>query len=197
MIKKITILISIALTLILFTNLLVKHIIAPTYTATLDNTKIKFHNNIPSLPASDIAIDGIRDLSSQEAAFCFKTIPIDAYVGFDPKTKEFLLLEGHTDDFKIIISRSDISSCLVIKGLEHKSTINNTSIITGYTKGGWKGIIGNTIIFYSSFTMGNYSIYLENAGPISESNILCNSHAKKLKELLDTVNFEFTQIKYQ
>lgn len=168
------------------------------YTATLSNgSKITFVKSEISTSNLDIAVVGVRDLSETEASAVFGNLAVDADVGFEEDTNEFIYLEGTLDGFKIVVTRSDVTTDTVIDGVESVSNVNGVSVSAGYflTKVNSKGT--RTAIFYGSFDVDNYTVYLENSGKEGQSNGLCNALAQELQKLIETANFDFGQIKYK
>lgn len=165
------------------------------YTAILSNgNQIIFYNGDNSIGDSDMALAGMRDLTETEASEIFGNIDVDAYVGFEEKTNEFIYLEGKLDNYKIVVTRSDVSQDTVIDGDESVSDINGVSVSAGYflTKANSQG--NKTAIVYASFEVGNYTIYLETAGIEKERDTLCNVLAEEIQTLLETANLDFEKI---
>lgn len=166
------------------------------YTATLSNgneiTFIKGEHGVSNL---DIALVGMRALSDAETNAVFGNVAVDANVGFEEGTNEFVYLEGTIDGFDITVMRSDISPDTVIDGEESASDIDGVAVLAGYflTKANSQG--NKTAIVYASFEVGNYTIYLETSGAEAENEDLCNALADEIQKLIDTASFDFSQIK--
>lgn len=165
------------------------------YTATLSNgSEITFVKGEHGVSNLDIALVGIRALSEVETSAVFGNVTVDADVGFEEGTNEFIYLEGTVDGFDITVARSDISPDTVIDGDESVSDIDGVSVSAGYflTKANSQG--NKTAIVYASFEVGNYTIYLETSGAEDESEDLCNALAEEIQKLIDTASFDFSQI---
>lgn len=169
------------------------------YTAILNNgNQIIFYEGDNSIKNSDmkLAVEGIRELTETEASEIFGNIDVDADVGFEKNTNEFIYLGGSIDNFKVLVLRSDIpldDTFNVEK--ESISVIDGVSVSAGYflTKANSQG--NKTAIVYASFEVENYTIYIETAGNESERDNLCNALAEEIQKLLEKANLDFEKIK--
>ncbi len=169
---------------------------APSYTVALsDGNKITFAPSDAQTSNQDIALVGMRALTPMESDAIFGAYNVDAYVGFEENTTEFIYLEGTLDEMKIIVRGSDLSPDLILDGKENLSTIHDIPVSTGYflTKANSQG--NQTAIVYASFEVGNYTIQLETSGPKAECSNLCNSLAQTIETMLQTTSLNFEQIK--
>ena len=167
------------------------------YVASLSNgSQMTFtkgsENGISNL---DIAVVGMRTLSEAEASALFGDCEVDASVGFEEKTNEFIYLEGKLDNYKIVVTRSDVSPDTIIDGEETASDIDGVKVSAGYfiTNANSQG--KKNAIVYASFNTNNYTVYLETSGTESEKETLCNALAEEILKLIETLDFEFEQIK--
>lgn len=164
------------------------------YTVTLNNgNQIIFFKGDNGIANSDMALAGIRGLTKTEASEIFGDMDVDAYVGFEENTNDFIYLEGKIDDFKLLVLRSDISPDTIFVGSEYRSTIDGVSVLAGH---GLANNQGNKVaIVYASFEVGNYTIYLETAGNKSEIHDLCNALAEEIQKLIKSANLDFEIIR--
>ena len=168
---------------------------AGSYTANLsDGSEILFVQRESVAPSLDLAMVGVRNLSETEAAAVFGDLAVDAYIGFEETTHEFICLEGTVDGFHIIVMRSDISPDTVIESEDITSDINGVSVVAGYfvTEANSQGI--KTAVFFASFIAGNYTVYLKASGTEEESNIVCSALAEEIRKLTETASLDFGQI---
>ena len=149
-------------------------------------------NGISSL---DIAVVGMRALTEAEASALFGDCTVDASVGFEEKTNEFIYLEGKLDNYKIVVTRSDVSPDTIVDGEETASDIDGVKVSAGYfiTNANSQG--KKNAIVYASFNTNNYTVYLETSGTKGDKETLCNALAEEILKLIETSNFDFAQIK--
>lgn len=167
----------------------------PSYTVTLDGgNEITFFSSDTPVSNLDIALVGMRALTSIESDMIFGAYDVDAYVGFNEITNEFIYLEGTLNEMKIIVRSSDLYPDIVLDGKEHFSTIQNIPVSTGYFLTETNSQGNQTAIVHASFKVGNYTIQLEDSGPKSECSNLCTSLAQTIDTMIQTCSFDFEQI---
>lgn len=167
------------------------------YTVSLSNgSEITFTKNTQNVASFDIALVGIRALSEAESGAIFGNMVVDAYVGFSEKDNGFIYLEGTIDGFKIIVTRSDVSRCTIVEGIEATTKVNEVMVSAGYFLTGSNSKDNRTAIVYISFEAGDYTVYLETTGNESEKNDLCDALAEEALKLIETASFDFKQIQY-
>lgn len=166
------------------------------YTTNLnDGSKITFVQSGTMISNLDIAIVGVRPLGETEASAIFGDAAVEADVGFEENTRDFIYLEGTVDGFGMKVMRADVSPDTVIVGEESKSSVNGVPVSAGYflTKPNSQG--NQTAIAYASFAVGNYTVYLDSSGTKEESKTICNALAEEIQKLIETASLDFSQIK--
>ena len=167
------------------------------YVVSLSNGKeMTFaHSSENGTSSLDIAIVGMRALTEEEASALFGDCNVNASVGFEENTNEFIYLEGTLDEYKIVVTRSDVSPDIIVDGKETASDIDGVNVSAGYfiTKANSQG--NKNAIVYASFDTNNYTVYLETSGTEDDKETLCNTLAEEILKLIETSNFDFGQIK--
>jgi hypothetical protein len=165
------------------------------YTAILNNgNQIIFNKGENSIVSPDMNIVGVRKLNETEANEIFGDNNVEATIGFEAKTNDFISLEGKIDNFNILVLRSDISPDLIIADdddVNSLSSVNGVSVSAGYclTEANSKG--NKTAIAFASFDVGNYTIYLSTSGAENERDALCNELAEEIQIILETADLDF------
>lgn len=123
----------------------------------------------------------VSALTSSEIKLLFNELPVSGVAYFDKDSGQFVAFEGNINDILLAVTApGEIFADTIIDGKETISEIEGTAVSAGYflTDKNSKG--ERTVIYYASFKLGQYELYVEHAG------IESNGDSVKT-ELADTV----------
>lgn len=106
-----------------------------------------------------------RVLTSSEINLLFSELPAFGVAYFDKDSGLFVAFEGNINDVLLAVTApGEIFADTLIDGKETISEIEGTAVHAGYflTDKNSKG--ERTIIYYAGFKLGQYELYVENAG---------------------------------
>lgn len=149
--------------------------------ATLDNgNEIKFIKSDGGSAQFDIAIQfSTRDLTENEIKELFTDLPITGYALFDEEDGSVLGFEGKYEDMKLLVSSLEIDlKDTVIDGEDKASDVSGVSVNAGYFTS------GKNVICYASFTLGESTVYIENAGAKNEQETVKNDITVAIQKLI-------------
>ena len=149
--------------------------------ATLDNgNEIKFIKSDGGSAQFDIAIQfSTRDLTENEIKELFTDLPITGYALFDEEDGSVLGFEGKYEDMKLLVSSLEIDlKDTVIDGEDKASDVSGVSVNAGYFTS------GKNVIYYASFTLGESTVYIENAGAKNEQETVKNDITVAIQKLI-------------
>ena len=124
-------------------------------------------------------------LTSPEIDLLFNELPVSGVVYFDKESGQFVALEGKINDMLLAITApGGIFADTVIDDKETISEIEGTAVSAGYflTDENSKG--ERTIIYYASFKLGQYEVYVEHAGIESNSDTVKAELANAVQDLI-------------
>lgn len=124
-------------------------------------------------------------LTSPEIDLLFNELPVSGVVYFDKENGQFVALEGKINDMLLAITApGEIFADTVIDDKETISEIEGTAVSAGYflTDENSKG--ERTIIYYASFKLGQYEVYVEHAGIESNSDTVKAELANAVQDLI-------------
>lgn len=167
------------------------------YTVTLDNgATINFIKSNITAGSLDIDADVTsRELSQEELYTLFGNLQITGEIYTNDIYTKILGFSGKIRDTKLVISAPNVPLVdAVVVGSEKASVIEGIDVTAGYflTDPNSKGV--RTAIFYASFELGDYTIYVEDAGPDSESETISSNLAATICDLIENGEIDFTQI---
>lgn len=138
-----------------------------------------------------------REMTEEEARECFGGLPVSADTAFFGTAGQCIGIRGKIGDVKMTINALGTDSNIrdtEIDGAEDTDEVNGIPVKAGYflTKPNSRG--KQTAIFYASFMVGGYAVYLENAGPEEEREALGRDLAAVTQHLIEQGQFDFSQI---
>lgn len=130
-----------------------------------------------------------RQLTQEESMELFPDLPVTAHAIF-AEDKELVGFEGTIGSAKMVISTTDILLLdTEIVGSEESSEVNGISITAGYF------ITGRNAIYYTTFTLGDSTVYVENVGAKEESERVKNDLAIIIQKLIDNGALNLNSLK--
>jgi hypothetical protein len=114
-----------------------------------------------------------RELTPDEATILFGDMPITALATFHSQTGVLVHLEGKVGDTKVILATEGTAvTDTVIQGNENTSNISGTPVTAGYfvTGANSKGV--KNIIYFTTFSLSDTTVYLELGGAEVDSDAL-------------------------
>lgn len=132
-----------------------------------------------------------RPLTEEEINAIFVDLPIAAVAIFPSdevagSNRKLIGIEGKIENTKIVISTSDVQLFdKVIVGDEKSTEINGTSVTAGYFITDRNSNGEQNAIYYASFSLGDNTVYIENAGTKAESEQTKSDLAIILQKLID------------
>lgn len=124
-------------------------------------------------------------LTSSEIDLLFNELPVSGVVYFDKESGQFVAIEGKINDMLLAITApSEIFADTLIDGKETISEIEGTAVSAGYflTDENSKG--ERTIIYYASFKLGQYEVYVEHADIESSGDTVKAELANAVQDLI-------------
>jgi len=124
-------------------------------------------------------------LTPSEINRLFNELSVSGVAYFDKENGQFVALEGKINDMLLAITApGEIFADTVIDGKETISEIEGTAVSAGYflTDENSKG--ERTIIYYASFKLGQYEVYVEHAGIESSGDTVKAELANAVQDLI-------------
>lgn len=139
----------------------------------------------------------LREMNTEEIYACFGELPVAANAVYAEADGQFIGIDGRIGNVKIAISASGSDFQLrdtEIAGQENDNEIQGVKVTAGYflTKPNSDGI--RTAIFYVSFMLDEYIVYLENAGKEHEIDAVCKELTAVMQRLIDSGQVDFSKI---
>ena len=159
--------------------------------ATLDNgNEIKFIKSDGGSAQFDIAIQfSTWDLTEDEIKELFTDLPVTGYALFDEEDGSVLGFEGEYEDMKLLVSSLEIDlKDTVIDGEDKASDVSGVSVNGGYFTS------GKNVIYYASFTLGESTVYIENAGAKSEQESVKSDITAAIQKIIALEQIDLTSI---
>lgn len=136
-----------------------------------------------------------RALTDDETHALFADLPVTASAVFSEADHQLIGLEGAMQGVKLVIATSGTPMMdTVIAGIEESTLVNSVPVRAGYfvTDPNSRGV--QTAIYFATFTLGNSTFYVENAGTKAARETVKNELAAVVQALiangvLDTTQF--------
>lgn len=105
-----------------------------------------------------------RELTDDENRLLFGDLSIKSMGIFNSYDQTLIHIEGVSDNTKVIMSYSELTSDWIVSGIEETSEINGVQVLAGYliTSENSQGI--KNIVYYASFELNDVHVYVECGG---------------------------------
>lgn len=112
-----------------------------------------------------------RTLTASESRRIFHELPVSGDACFDREEGCFVAFEGTINDVKLVITApGETFKDIIIEGKETISEIDGTAVRAGYFITDENSRDERTIIYYADFKLGQYTVDVEHAGNVKESD---------------------------
>lgn len=159
-----------------------------THCSSVNNDTLNFvkNNGGGNIQLSDIAAQ-IRALTADETDMLFNNLQdAEAFGLFDPDEDHLIGVEGTIGSAKVIISAPNHNVLdTVIGAMKQTDEIYGVPISAGYfvTKANSAG--KKTAVYYASFELDGYTVYIENSGNADESDSIRKDISDIVKAVID------------
>lgn len=150
-------------------------------TAVLDTgERIRFVRSDGGAAQPDIAVDlRTRPLTNAEVTELFGDLPVDGYALFGREDDRILGVEGHYGAMRLFAAAPGVNgSDTVLEGEETASEVDGIPVCAGYFTSGGR------VVYYATLTLGETTVYIENAGEKALRETVRNETASAIQALV-------------
>lgn len=148
-----------------------------------------------SLADMDVSL---RPLTEEETTSVFGDLGFTGNALFsgtitaETEKAKFLGFQGNVGNVELVISTTDSNlRDTVIIGTEQENNINGTSVLAGYFVTDKNSRGEQNAIFYSTFTLGEADVYVENAGPLENKESVKRELVDVIQKMVEKGKLDF------